>query len=393
MKMTTTIVTTVIATVGLTAPLLAEDPPAKPALPYNQADKTVTATAHETLGRISKGSDLLGAKVKNLQDEKLGHIQELAVDLESGRVILAILSVGGFVGVGDHLVAVPPASFSQDPDQTIRLDADKAKLKGAPEFEFANWQESSQADKIITVYRYYNVPPYFIKSPESDRETTPIGFTEKASKLIGMKVKNYQDVTVGKVDNLMVDLPAGRVVGVIVSAGGFLGIGDELNPVPPTAFRYNPARDALLLDVSKDALTKAPRLKSQGWPDASNPDVIVEVYRYYRIEPYFDTSKDANNTARNARDRNTGSLTPLDQGASDIDMALTRSIRTEIRKQDGLSVDAQNVKIITRDGRVTLRGPVASEDEKSLLAGIAERHARAGNVDNQLEVKNTSVNK
>jgi len=318
--------------------------------------------------------------------------------LESGRVVLAILSVGGFLGLGDRLVAVPPSSLTVYENKTIRLDADKAKLKDAPEFDMGKWQESSQTSRAYLVYRYYNTTPYFVESPQSDRAVSPrsattIGFTEKASKIIGMKVKNNQDETVGKVDNLLVDLPAGRVVQVIVSAGGFLGIGNELSPIPPGAFRYNTERDVLLLDVNKDALTKAPRFKSEEWPDAGNRDVIVESYRYYHIQPYFDTTKDANNTARNVRDRNNRTLTPLDQGTSEADVALTRNIRKAIRQQSALSVDAQNVKIITRDGRVTLRGPVASEEERTSLADIAEGYARQGNVDNQLEIKNSPVNK
>ena len=55
-----------------------------------------------------------------------------------------------------------------------------------------------------------------------------------------------------------------------------------------------------------------------------------------------------------------------------------------------MSVNAQNVKIITKDGQVTLRGPVKTAEEKRLIGEIAERIARAENVDNQLEVKLTT---
>jgi hyperosmotically inducible periplasmic protein len=55
-----------------------------------------------------------------------------------------------------------------------------------------------------------------------------------------------------------------------------------------------------------------------------------------------------------------------------------------------MSMNARNVKVITRDGRVTLRGPVNTAEEKRLIGEIAERSASAGNVDNQLEVKVTT---
>jgi osmotically-inducible protein OsmY len=116
------------------------------------------------------------------------------------------------------------------------------------------------------------------------------------------------------------------------------------------------------------------------------------VYHAYKVEPYFntDTTTDADNTRRNVRDRDNGTLTPLDQGNSHADVNTTAQIRKEIIADSGMSVNAQNVKIITIDGRVTLRGPVNSEEEKRLIGEIADRVAHAGNVDNQLEVKLTN---
>jgi putative membrane protein len=93
------------------------------------------------------------------------------------------------------------------------------------------------------------------------------------------------------------------------------------------------------------------------------------------------------NTARNTRDRDPGTLTPLDQGNSKTDIATTAQIRREIADQKALSVNAHNVKIITNDGRVTLRGPVNSIDERNLIGEIATRIATAERTDNQLEVR------
>ena len=67
-------------------------------------------------------------------------------------------------------------------------------------------------------------------------------------------------------------------------------------------------------------------------------------------------------------------------------MDTTAQIRKEIIADSGMTTDAKNVKIITLNGHVTLRGPVNSAHEKSRIAEIADRIASAGNVDNQLEV-------
>jgi len=92
------------------------------------------------------------------------------------------------------------------------------------------------------------------------------------------------------------------------------------------------------------------------------------------------------NSAVNQRDRDQQNLTPIDQSNKPEDVKMTREIRRAIVKDDQLSMDAKNVKIITVDGAVTLRGPVNTADEKSRIAAIADRIASANNVDNQLDV-------
>src|SRR3954470_20573242 len=98
-------------------------------------------------------------------------------------------------------------------------------------------------------------------------------------------------------------------------------------------------------------------------------------------------SKPADNTGKNSRDRSDQSVTAENQKNSKQDIALTRKIRQTISKTDGLSVNAKNVKIITTDGKVTLRGPVKSADEKEQIAKIAKETEGVTSVENQLEVK------
>jgi osmotically-inducible protein OsmY len=96
----------------------------------------------------------------------------------------------------------------------------------------------------------------------------------------------------------------------------------------------------------------------------------------------------ADNTGRNARDSDGKTLTSGDQSNSKSDVEITRQIRQAIVKDDSLSTSAHNVKIITNGGVVTLRGPVASTDEKTMVAKKAEKINGVSKVDNQLEVAN-----
>jgi hyperosmotically inducible protein len=96
----------------------------------------------------------------------------------------------------------------------------------------------------------------------------------------------------------------------------------------------------------------------------------------------------ADNTERNVRDRDGKTLTPTDQGGSAADRDVTAAIRKAIVDNDALSTDAQNVKIVTIAGVVTLRGPVETPAEKATVAATAEKTKGVKRVDNQLEIKN-----
>jgi hyperosmotically inducible protein len=91
------------------------------------------------------------------------------------------------------------------------------------------------------------------------------------------------------------------------------------------------------------------------------------------------------NTGRNVRDRG-DTVTSGDQSESKADLATTQKIRQAVVADDSLSTTAHNVKIITADGAVTLRGPVKSDEERKKIGAMAEQVAGAGRVQNHLEV-------
>ena len=99
------------------------------------------------------------------------------------------------------------------------------------------------------------------------------------------------------------------------------------------------------------------------------------------------SAADADNTKRNTRDADGTTLTPLDQGESEADRTITQQIRKAVVADGNLSTNAQNVKIITRDGVVTLRGPVKSPEEKATIASFAQKTGGVKRVDNQLEIE------
>jgi len=91
------------------------------------------------------------------------------------------------------------------------------------------------------------------------------------------------------------------------------------------------------------------------------------------------------NTGVNVRDRDMTTKTPIDQNENQADIDTTAAIRQRV-VETNLSVNAQNVKIMTQSGRVTLRGPVASSEEKRQIEEIAKAVAGVDKVDSQVEV-------
>ncbi len=100
-----------------------------------------------------------------------------------------------------------------------------------------------------------------------------------------------------------------------------------------------------------------------------------------------DRKSAADNTGKNERDRSGATKTPVDQSNSPEDLKITQAIRQAVVKDEALTMTAKNVKIITADGQVTLRGPVKSAEEKMKIEQLAKSAAGAAKIDNQIEVK------
>ncbi|MGH9398305.1 MAG: PRC-barrel domain-containing protein [Terriglobia bacterium] len=90
--------------------------------------------------RVLAASTLTGDKVVNLQKEDLGKIEDLMIDLESGRIAYAVLSFGGFLGLGDKLFAIPWSALKIDTvEKQFILNVNKELLKQAPGFAKDHW--------------------------------------------------------------------------------------------------------------------------------------------------------------------------------------------------------------------------------------------------------------
>jgi sporulation protein YlmC with PRC-barrel domain len=112
-----------------------------------------------------------------------------------------------------------------------------------------------------------------------------------ASTLIGDDVKNQSGENLGKIEEIVLDVPSGTVQYAVLSfGGGFLGIGDKLFAVPWRVLQLDEDNKCFVLNVSKDKLENAPGFDKKNWPDFADAEFGGKIYDYYGIERLTSTA-------------------------------------------------------------------------------------------------------
>ncbi len=111
--------------------------------------------------RLMGANTLVGNDVCNRQDEDLGDIKEIMLDVPSGRVAYAVLSFGGFLGMGEKLFAVPWSALTLDTEnKRFVLDADEDRLRDAPGFDKDHWPDMADESWVKQIHSYYGTKPF-----------------------------------------------------------------------------------------------------------------------------------------------------------------------------------------------------------------------------------------
>ena len=128
-------------------------------MPQQYATATPTGKVYR---RVLSASTLQGDKVVNAVGDDIGKIDQLMIDTQTGRVAYAVLSFGGFLGMGDKLFAIPWRRLALDEDNKVfRLDVDKEALKQAPGFDKDHWPDMADESWGLSVHQYYGSQPYW----------------------------------------------------------------------------------------------------------------------------------------------------------------------------------------------------------------------------------------
>lgn len=117
--------------------------------------------------RVMAADTLTGDDVRNDADEKIGELSHIMIDVPTGRVAYGVLSIGGFLGIGDKLFAIPWTALRLDPaEHCFRLNVSKEELENAPGFDKDAWpstadQQFGDRQWAEDIHAYYHVTPYW----------------------------------------------------------------------------------------------------------------------------------------------------------------------------------------------------------------------------------------
>lgn len=298
-----------IATVTLVAPVIGEDKPETKNSGSEKAVKTAPAKASGSqegpkveVASTFRASDLLEMDVRNRQNKDIGSIDDIVVDLKSGKIRYAALSFGGFAGFNDKLFAVPwkaiQFKFDED-DRYLVIDVSEEKLEKARGFDEDNWPNVGDPRWAAQVEQDFKSAESAAKENKENAENTDTkdagtkaegenivyATVYRGSSLKGMEVKNREGKDLGTIDELVFDLREGRVAYAALSYGGVLGVGDKLFAVPFEAFTvvHEPDDKYLVLNVSEQKLEAGRGFDKDKWPDTADPKWAEDLDKHYEI--------------------------------------------------------------------------------------------------------------
>jgi sporulation protein YlmC with PRC-barrel domain len=261
--------------------------------PNVKVDVEVTTPASSL--PVYRVHEMVGLEVRDAAGKNIGKLDDLVVELNSGEVRYAALSFGGFAGVGNKLFAIPLSALAFEHKTKERashfiLDMPAEKFKAAPGFDKDHWPDFADRNWAAEIDKYYaDVKVAKKNPPKTEKARGNVGASSlvRATKVEGMAVKNDAHESLGKVEDLVIDMRHADIRYAALSFGGFLGLGDKYFAIPWNGFTVrsdSKEKEHLILHVSKDRLKNAPGFDKKHWPDVGDPRWSTEVDRHYQDE-------------------------------------------------------------------------------------------------------------
>lgn len=360
---------------------------------------------------LEKANELIGAKVLNDKQEKLGTIEDIVLTPDRTGVSYVVLSHGGLWGWGGKLFAVPWSQFDiRATDNVLILShVNPADLENAKGFDKKNWPAAAHENWLgrdvhrdvpdgsepAAVETYRDVDDEqmadtrehreYIEGENvplrSDRPDSP-GVAEPAaaraefkyrrlSELVGLTIKNDQGEELGELEDVVIDVQEGKVAYAVLSMrSGFLGLNKELAAIPWASFEVLPRLGTARLNADKETL-QAIAFNEDEFPDLSDREYSRGIHDRFGATPYWETFGFVPGEGRERREGTP--RTDAGEYGPQYDPATVKTIHGTIEsvgtyRPEGSPIEGLRLRIKTDEGKtVTVHaGPRSYVESKEI---------------------------
>ncbi|HEV2393743.1 MAG TPA: PRC-barrel domain-containing protein [Verrucomicrobiae bacterium] len=234
-----------------------------------------------SLTQAQRAHQIIGKQVMSSDNQKIGTLDEMVVDLESGHILYAV------VGASNGKIAVAPGVFTQTTGPSLMVNETKAKLDAAPQFTstIAQPNQMGQASFVAQVCQYYGQPAWWQGSAPVNQGS--FHNVHRLTQLSGTQVKDVNNTPLGKVSTEIVDLPAGRILFVILAPASRLNLDSNLYALPPDALTLASNQKTLVSNLNQQQLASAPHFTNSSWPNFADPAYASQIYQHYGKQAWF----------------------------------------------------------------------------------------------------------
>lgn len=254
------------------AETITDSPSINPALPQNTQTDSPRSTSRlsEATPGMEKASALIGRDVRDVRGETIGKIKDLALNPAQQRVPYAVLSLGGVMGAGAKLYAIPLSAFeSRGDDGDLVVAMTEQQFQNLRGFDDGNWPADVAA--------YWSDSSAENQQGDITRTADASGEIVKAQKYMDYEVKDPSGDDLGEVKDLAVDLNSGQILYAVIEHGGVANIGDTLIAVQTSKLSPGRDDDELVLNVTDDQLDRIKGFSDDNWPSALDDRVSLRV--------------------------------------------------------------------------------------------------------------------
>ena len=303
-----------------------------------------------------KASKLIGEDVRSTTHEDLGKVKDLVIDVRDGRVVYALISSGGILGIGETIHIVPFSSFKSGTpsDGALVLDLQGSSWANAPIVDGKDLSMYAKSADGMNVYRHYG------RDWEKDLGQSAMKGSEKSSPLMrvsdlkGMEVHNGTQ-KVGKIENIFVNFDRHHASALLDPSDDFTGTNQnfavsfaKLSPAPSE-------KDGFMTSLTRSDFKNATPFRDTNL-------TMTELYPYEwsytaTYMPIFPIER-----------------TPIAQ------------VRSVLKEDPVIGTAMKDVKLSTHDDQLTLTGQVQSQELKTQVANRVETVAKGWDVTNKLSV-------